>query len=273
MFAEQLLDLIENRCRALGLTEVELSQAVAGHRTLVTDIRRGRSPNGERLQKICDALGLEFYIGPPRDIAGLPDPRGYDPEVDDADYVMVPKLPVLLAAGHGAAAPEHEEPVELLAFRQEWMQRYGLKPGKVSAVEVTGDSMVPTLSAGDTVLVDHLRNEPRQGRIFAVRREDELLVKRTQKEPDSGWMLTSDNESYEPISIGADFAVIGEVVWRGTWLGEEMASKKQVADLLKLFEVLGQHRVDTGAAASLEEAIESIEAEMAEAGVFDDDEE
>ena len=66
MFSEQLLDLIKDRCRDLGLTEVELSQAVAGHRTLVTNIRRGRSPNGERLKEICDTLGLEFYIGPPR---------------------------------------------------------------------------------------------------------------------------------------------------------------------------------------------------------------
>ncbi len=61
-----LLPLIEGRCRQLGMTEGDLSRAVAGHGTLVTDIRRGRSPSPERLEKICDALGLEFYIGPPR---------------------------------------------------------------------------------------------------------------------------------------------------------------------------------------------------------------
>ncbi len=239
----------------------------------MTDIRRGRSPNGERLQKICEALGLEFYIGPPRNIIEFSETRGYDPAIDDADYVMVPRLPVKLAAGHGAVAPDGEKPVELLAFRREWMERNGLLPGKVSAVVVTGDSMTPTLADGDTILVDHQRDEARQGHIFAVRRGPDLLVKRMQEEPHGGWMLTSDNEAYAPISTGANFAVLGEIVWRGAWLGEKMTSKKQICDLRTLFEMLGKHRVGSGKATTLEDAITAIKAEMAEAGVFDDDDE
>ena len=177
-----------------------------------------------------------------------------------------------LAAGHGAVAPESEKPVEYLAFRREWMERNGLLPGKVSAVVVTGDSMTPTLADGDTILVDHQRNEARQGRIFAVRRGRDLLVKRIQEEPQGGWMLTSDNEDYAPIGTGSDFAVIGEIVWRGVWLGEKRASKKQIADMLRLFEMMAQHRVDSGEAANLDEAIAAIAAEMTEVRVFDEGE-
>ena len=65
MEALDLVKLIEDRCRRLNLTETQLSQAVVGHGTLVSDIRRGRSPSVKRLEKICDALGLEFYVGPP----------------------------------------------------------------------------------------------------------------------------------------------------------------------------------------------------------------
>ncbi len=230
-------------------------------------------PSASRLNAAGKALGLEFYFGPPRSgVAKLPETRGYDPTIDEADYVMVPRLPVKLAAGHGTAATEGEKPVDLLAFRREWMARNGLLPGKVSAVVVTGDSMTPTLADGDTVLVDHKRNEPRQGRIFAVRREECLLVKRMQEEPHGGWMLTSDNEEYAPIGTGADFEVIGEIVWRGAWLGETRASKKQFCDMLQLFETMAQHRVDSGEAANLDEAISAIVAEMAEAGICDDDE-
>ena len=70
MRIEQLLATIEDRCRELGLSESEFSQAVAGHRTVLTDIRRGRSPSAERLRKISEVLGLEFYIGPPRGALG-----------------------------------------------------------------------------------------------------------------------------------------------------------------------------------------------------------
>ena len=67
MEALDLIKLIEDRCRRLNLTESQLSQAVVGHGTLVSDIRRGRSPSAKRLENICDALGLEFYVGPPRE--------------------------------------------------------------------------------------------------------------------------------------------------------------------------------------------------------------
>ena len=239
----------------------------------VQSVLNGHAPSIDRAAEICTAFGLEFYIGPPREIADLSDPRGYDPAIDDAEYIMVPRLPVQLSAGSGTIAPEGEEPVDLLAFRREWMERNGLLPGKVSAVVVTGNSMTPTLADGDTVLVDHQRDEARQGGIFAVRRKRDLLVKRMQKEPHGGWMLTSDNEEYEPVDTGQRFAIIGEIVWRGAWIGEKMASKKQVADIMKLYEVLGQHRVEAGEAANLDEAIAAIEAELAEAGVFDDDDE
>ena len=63
-----LVGLIEEGCRRLNLTETELSQAVVGHNTLVSDMRRGRSPSVKRLEKVCEALGLEFYVGPPREL-------------------------------------------------------------------------------------------------------------------------------------------------------------------------------------------------------------
>ena len=241
-------------------------------RTTLQSLLDGSVPSVNRAAEICDALGLEFYVGPPRGNVGLPESRSYDPDTDDAEYVMVPKLPVRLAAGSGAVTPEEEgKPVGLLAFRREWMQRYGLQLGQVSAVEITGDSMEPLLMGGDTVLVDHRRNEARQGKVFAVRNEFDLLVKRLERQSGGAWILTSENKAYEPISMTADLFIIGEIVWRGTWLGEKMASRKQLADLLKLVETLAARRVETGSAAAFDQAIAEIEAEMARDGVFDDD--
>ena len=239
----------------------------------ILDPARKQSPSVGRAAEICDALDLEFYIGPPRaqESTAVPESCPYDSALDDAEHVMVPKLSVQLAAGHGAATPEVETATGFLAFRREWMQHYGLQPGQVSAVDVTGDSMEPMLSEGDTVLVDHRRNEAKQGKVFAVRVEDDLLVKRLQRQPDGGWLLTSDNESYEPVSMVHHAALIGEVVWRGTWLGEPMASKKQVADILRLFEIMARRRVETGEAESFDQAIADIEEEMRQEGVLGED--
>ena len=266
------LRVILEAARASGRSEREISRAATGQPGALSLIKTGRVPSAERTRSLCETLGLEFYIGPPRGIASLPEPRPYDPAIDDAEHVMVPKLPVSLAAGYGAAVPEVEdEPMGLLAFRRGWMRRYGLQLGQVSAVEIVGDSMEPLLIDGDTVLVDHCRSEARQGKVFAVRNINDLFVKRLERQPDNKWILTSDNKDYEPIDMSPQAILIGEVVWRGTWLGGKMASKKQVADLRKLFEILAKHRVEAGDAETFGQAIADIEAEMAQDGVLNND--
>ena len=271
MRPDELRDLFREKMAGSGasLHGTEVKNGLP--RGSIRNVLDGHEPKVSRAAEICRALGLEFYIGPPRNVAEFPKPRGYDPAIDDADYVMVPRLPVKQAAGHGTMAPDGEKPVELLAFRREWMERNCLRPGEVSAVVVTGDSMTPTLAHGDTVLVDHQRNEARQGRIFAIRRGQDLLVKRMQNEPESGWMLTSDNEDYAPVGAGTDFRVIGEIVWRGAWLGDKRGCKKDISDLLSRIEMMARHRVDSGEVATVEEAIAAVATEMAEADVFEND--
>ena len=72
MLTDQLVATIEDRCRELGLSESEFSRAVAGHNTVLIDIRRGKSPTAKRLRKISEVLGLEFYLGPPRGMTDDP---------------------------------------------------------------------------------------------------------------------------------------------------------------------------------------------------------
>ena len=38
-----------------------------GSPELIRDMRRGHVPSVERLRSLCEALGLEFYVGPPRE--------------------------------------------------------------------------------------------------------------------------------------------------------------------------------------------------------------
>ena len=85
-------------------------------------------------------------------------------------------------------------------------------------VKVIGESMEPTLPDGASILVNMGQQEPRDGKIFVVRIEDEIVVKRLIRNPDAGWLLQSDNRNKRawptrPCPDGAQ--IVGEVRWMG----------------------------------------------------------
>ena len=251
MGTAELLKLIEDRCRDLNLAEGQLSRTVAGHGTAVTDIRRGRSPSAERLEKICEALGLEFYVGPPRepldhlpiplrdlerstrDLVRLTTNAGGDPIPDDLWPVLAvrhgggvpfaanenvpgarPINVVEFAAAAGDGAEAFDEAVSgRVWFRRDWLDNRGLDPTQCAVIGVRGDSMCRTLPDGCSILVDRQRTELVDKAIFVVRAEDGLVVKRACQAGSGEWTLVSEHRSWPPLAWSAVVEVIGRVVW------------------------------------------------------------
>ena len=60
----EFLALVEARLKESGVTPAEASRAASGHSYLIYNLRRGAIPNIETASALCDALGLEFRIGP-----------------------------------------------------------------------------------------------------------------------------------------------------------------------------------------------------------------
>ena len=60
--------------------------------------------------------------------------------------------------------------------------------------------MEPTLSEGDSVLVDVSQKSPSSDGIYAVVMNNRVFIKRVQFIPD-GFLLLSDNPKYKPIKI------------------------------------------------------------------------
>ena len=115
------------------------------------------------------------------------------------------------AAGSGAL--DLDEEVKTYAyFREEWLKRRGLVAEKCSIISVMGESMEPTLPDGCVVLLDHNRRSRHKGKIFVVRTEDGLVVKRAGKDPGGRWQLVSDHPAWPP-QPWARATVIGEVKW------------------------------------------------------------
>ncbi len=132
--------------------------------------------------------------------------------------VSISQLSVGASAGPGAL-PDGERVEARFGFDAAWLRRLTATPNLVSAIRVEGDSMMPTLSDGDDILVDRgdAADRLRDG-IYVLRIDDALNVKRLAINP-AGRTITirSDNAAYPswPDVPAARVDVIGRVIWVG----------------------------------------------------------
>lgn len=139
------------------------------------------------------------------------------------EFVLIPGYRVQVSAGHGSLTQGELEPCRHLAFRRKWLRWRGFDEKELAIVWSKGDSMEPTISNNDTLVVHLGRTRPVDGHIYVVRNDDQLWVKRLQVLP-SAWLLLSDNKHYQPIEVPKDeqhtFEVIGQVVHIAHDVGE-----------------------------------------------------
>jgi len=139
------------------------------------------------------------------------------------EFALIPGYRVQVSAGHGALTQGEMEPCRHLAFRRKWLKWRGFAEKDLAIVWSKGDSMEPTISNNDTLVVHLGRTRPVDGHIYVVRNDDQLWVKRLQVRPDA-WVLISDNTIYPPMTIKKHeqhtFEVIGQVVHISHDVGE-----------------------------------------------------
>lgn len=153
-------------------------------------------------------------------ISSLVDRLSLDSEAAELsqEYAMIPGYSVQVAAGAGAF-PVDEQPTRRLAFRRKWLRYRGLNEKNLVLVFAKGDSMEPTISDNNTVMIDTSNKELSDGSIYVIRTDHHLIVKRVQTLLSSSILLISDNKAYQPIEVDmakvTDLEVIGRVVWIG----------------------------------------------------------
>ncbi len=131
---------------------------------------------------------------------------------------LIPRLAVGASAGPGALADD-EAPVAEIAFDEAWLRRLGAGSDAVTMIRVEGDSMAPTLSDGDDILVAMHggTGTPRRDGIHVLRMDDALIVKRLAFRPDGRLSVTSDNALYPsfPDLAPESVHIVGRVIWAG----------------------------------------------------------
>ena len=139
--------------------------------------------------------------------------------LDLEDFAALPRYDVRASAGHGVAV-HSEQIVDHLAFRRDWLRgQFGIAQADVALIEIYGDSMEPTLSNGDLVLIDTRVERVVGSSVYVLQHNGHLLAKRIQQMMDGSLVIKSDNPAYVPEVVpaeqAADVRVVGRVVWSG----------------------------------------------------------
>lgn len=233
-----------------GLTHGQMAEALRVNEDRITSLATGKVKKltaGEMI-RLVEQLGVrvEFLKTGEGDVFGAALPRievnmppmdwrpGDPPGLDETgsyrkqkpaapllaeEFITVPRYDVEACAGHGAVI-HSEQIVDHLAFRADWVRHaLGVQQSDLALISVKGDSMEPTLSNGDLILLDMHQGKVEDNAIYALQHNGTLLVKRIQRRLDGSVVVSSDNPRYEAEVISAEdveaLRVVGRVVWAG----------------------------------------------------------
>ena len=139
----------------------------------------------------------------------------------DNDCLQIPILgDVRASMGYGVTV-YNEVQTASYSISKKLINDLGISNSCTEIIFAQGDSMMPTIEGGDSLLVDHSRRDIYDGKIYCVRIEGQLYAKRLQKIPPNKVLIVSDNPKYRSFEIDLskeldfDFDVIGEIRWWG----------------------------------------------------------
>ncbi len=136
----------------------------------------------------------------------------------DVDLILIPMVEARLSAGQGSLQTDGNSE-RSYAFRSDFLHRKG-NPDNMVLMRVSGDSMQPEILNDDVVLLDQSKTDILPGRIYAVRFEEAIYLKRVDMLPGKV-ILKSANPAYPPVELDIRdqqrdaFRVIGQVLWSG----------------------------------------------------------
>lgn len=210
-----------------------LKQAIDTRGVTVAELARGMGVTYQAVKRVLDGLSKSFSAENNAKAAGflqvspdwlatgqgsmeLPRPDPVEIELENnPDYPAIRRVRFKLSAGvTGFGVDPIDEVGNPLAFRKDWYERRGFKPKDLLATTVSNGSMEPGLYDGDTVIVNTAQTQPRDGVVFAVNYEGEMVVKRLIRD-DGQWWLSSDNPDqrrYPRKVCHEGVKLIGEVV-------------------------------------------------------------
>ncbi|WP_288898767.1 XRE family transcriptional regulator [uncultured Delftia sp.] len=210
-----------------------LKQAIDARGVTVTELARGMGVTYQAVKRVLDGLSKSFsaennakaaaflQVSPDWLATGVgemelsrTEPKEIDLE-NNPDYPAIRRVKFKLSASVSGFGIDYQDDIgSPLFFPKEWYEKRGLKPKDLLATTIINGSMEPGLYDGDTVIVNTAKSEPKDGTVFAVNYEGDLVVKRLIRD-DGQWWLSSDNPDqrrYPRKVCHEGVKLIGEIV-------------------------------------------------------------
>ena len=224
---------LEEARKLRGMSQTKLSRLIGTSPSQVSMIEHDQSGTSMRsaiaAAKVLN-VSLDYLVGFARDprpagelatlvgrqTAGELDQKVMEEDHDEADVEDFVGVHEIIASAGTGSEVINERITDRIKFRRPWMRRLGLQASQCRIAKVIGESMEPTLPDGASILVNMGERNPRDGRIFVVRIEDEIVVKRVIQNSTAGWLLQSDNrnkQAWPTRPWPADAQIVGMVRW------------------------------------------------------------
>jgi phage repressor protein C with HTH and peptisase S24 domain len=220
--SDSVRQTLDRLIRERGEDYATLSRLLGRNPTYIQQfIKRGvpRKLDEDDRRKLALRLNVgEELLGAPGNRIFAPGSSDMPAAAQEADYVLIPRYDVRASAGPGALA-EAEERETSLAFQARFVR--SIASGSIEAlhvIAVEGDSMSPTLSNGDHILVDTADRQRLRDGIYVIRSDGALMVKRLSVNPATRALaIRSDNPAYPswPDCPPESVDIIGRVAWVG----------------------------------------------------------
>jgi phage repressor protein C with HTH and peptisase S24 domain len=212
-----LADRLKLALDQAGIKQIELARRIGITRGAVSLWFKGTTTNleGENLLKAAQILGVSpnwLSSGRGRMKSGSAAEISLE---DNPDYPAVIRVNIKItesATGFGVEplGGDHAP----IVFPRSWYETNGYDPARLVAIRTPGPSMEPGLYDGDWVIVNMDDTAPRDGVVFALGYDGELVVRRLFRN-DGQWMAASDNSDkrlYRDRPLNGESFIIGRVV-------------------------------------------------------------
>ncbi|ACS81074.1 S24 family peptidase [Maridesulfovibrio salexigens] len=200
---EGLRNMIGQNRKYANPTQMAKACGVAPNQ-IIRYIKKERGKHIQVLARVLDEVGARIVF-----------PEDKSPNNDN---FLTPQKALARANRDGEKLKVDSETQGKLAFNLDWMAEKG-DPDSMKLLTVTGNAMAPRIEDGNQVLVDESQKDFFEGRIYAVRIDEEILVRRVAREPGK-ILLISENQEISPGPIvlesnnpAHNWAPIGRVVF------------------------------------------------------------
>lgn len=218
-FSERLQSLVE------GLTQASFAKAAGISQAGLHKLLNGGEPNLGTLIALANAgdVGVEWLATGEGARARHGSSHGASLSSTETrgalgEFAMIPRYEVSASAGPGLV-PLTEAVSESIAFRFDWLKDIGVSANNAAVLSADGDSMEPLIPNGALMLVDISIRDVRNGCIYVIVKDGDLLVKRVHRKLDDTIALISENTRYPPEIVSPEVLDKLHIVGRVRWVG------------------------------------------------------